>query len=211
MFFFSTGLIYSYTTIWGSQAYICTIYTSLNARICGNHSSTCRTHLKMMMMRYDSDFWTYEQTPSQCCWFAGVTAVMLRLRAWGEEFLGTSIFRFALFCLSPDCDLMSDENVKLLCDTFYLRVPSPGFDPVIFRLGSKYANRSAKLPRRWGEVLTPPAMVKRSGFFCTQRRTKYGGDDAVVEEVCRRRNSIRKMYTDQWSSDLFFSSIGHFL
>ena len=52
-----------------------------------------------------------------------------------------------LLCLLSNCDLMSDENVKLLCDTFYLGVPSPGFDPVIFRLGSKYANRSAKLPR----------------------------------------------------------------
>ena len=158
-FFFTSGLIYSYTSIW--RTYICTIYTSLNARICGNHSSTCRTHLKMMMMRYDSDFWTYEQTPSQCCWFAGVTAVMLRLRAWGEEFLGTSIFRFALFCLSPDCDLMSDENVKLLCDTFYLRVPSPGFDPVIFRLGSKYANRSAKLPRPTFPTYSQPSLSKK--------------------------------------------------
>ena len=78
---------------------------------------------------------------------------------------GYLIFRFVLLCLSPDCDLMSDENVKLLCDTFYLRVPSPGFDPVIFRLGSKYANRSAKLPRLSSTVLMPCMFVRDNDYY----------------------------------------------
>ena len=77
-----------------------------------------------------------------------------------------------LFCLLLDCDWMSDENVKLLCDNFYLGVPSPGFDPVIFRLGSKYANCSAKVPRLSMELQvigrstngTDQLAPKRNGF-----------------------------------------------
>ena len=70
---------------------------------------------------------TSEQPIPLCGWFAGLLMLFRYAPLTFDRVEDFVITSFAvLLCLLQICDFMSDENVKLLCDTFYLKGAKPG-------------------------------------------------------------------------------------